>query len=90
MRKYCILIFIIFLAISAQSQIIPSKTSGFNKGAGIKPSDTLYNKKMINVKLTGKTKYTDYKIISYKNDSTFIDTTLSIQKRPCIQLFTTR
>lgn len=80
MRKYCILISIIFLAISAQSQIIPRKTSGFNKGAGNTAYDSLYNKKMINVKLTGKTKYTDYKIISYKNDSTYIDTTLSMQK----------
>ena len=80
MRKYCIFIFIIFLAISAQSQIIPRNPTEFNKGAGNTAYDSLYNTKMINVKLTGKTKYTDYKIISYKNDSTYIDTTLSMQK----------
>ncbi|WP_133537678.1 putative porin [Tenacibaculum caenipelagi] len=34
----------------------------------------------INVKLSGKTKYTDYKIISHKNDTTIVDTTLTIQK----------
>lgn len=80
MRKYCILISIIFLAISAQSQIIPRKPTRINKGFENTAYDSLYNKKMINVKLTGKTKYTDYKIISYKNDSTYIDTTLSMKK----------
>lgn len=34
----------------------------------------------IKVKLTGKTKYTDYKIISHRNDTTIVDTTLTIQK----------
>ena len=34
----------------------------------------------INVVLSGKTKYTDYKIISHKNDTTIVDTTLTIQK----------
>ena len=80
MRKYCILISIIFFAISAQSQIIPRNPKGFNKGAGNTAYDSLYNTKMINVKLSGKTNYTDYKIISYKNDSAYIDTTLSMQK----------
>jgi len=32
------------------------------------------------VTLSGKTKYTDYKVISHKRDTTYIDTTLSIQK----------
>lgn len=30
--------------------------------------------------LSGKTKYTDYKIFSHKRDTTFIDTTLTLQK----------
>ncbi len=34
----------------------------------------------INVKLSGKTKYTDYKIISHKNDTTVVDTTLTLKK----------
>ena len=34
----------------------------------------------INVKLSGKTKYTDYKIVSFKNDTTVVDTTLTIEK----------
>jgi len=34
----------------------------------------------IKVKLSGKTKYTDYKIISHKNDTTIVDTTLTLKK----------
>ena len=41
--------------------------------------DSLPNKE-IKVKLSGKTKYTDYKIISHSNDTTIIDTTLTLQK----------
>jgi hypothetical protein len=38
------------------------------------------NETEITVELDGKTHYTDYKIISYENDTTYIDTTLSIKK----------
>lgn len=34
----------------------------------------------IKVELDGKTHFTDYKLISYKNDTTYIDTTLTIRK----------
>lgn len=34
----------------------------------------------VNVTLSGKTKYTDYKVFSHKRDTTYIDTTLSIKK----------
>ena len=30
--------------------------------------------------LSAKTKYTDYKVFSFKKDTTYIDTTLTIQK----------
>lgn len=43
------------------------------------PSDSVPNNE-VTVKLSGKTKYTDYKIISHKNDTTIVDTTLTIQK----------
>ena len=76
MRNYCILISILLLTCTAQSQIVPTGTSGFEG----RQRDSLVDDRMINVKLSGKTKYTDYKIISHKNDTTFIDTTLSIQK----------
>jgi len=38
------------------------------------------NKGKVNVTLSGKTKYTDYKIFSHQRDTTYIDTTLSIKK----------
>jgi len=49
-------------------------TGGFNQNL-----DSLSDNE-INVRLSGKTKYTDYKIISHKNDTTVVDTTLTIQK----------
>jgi hypothetical protein len=42
--------------------------------------DTLNNSGSVKIKLSGKTKYTDYKIFSFKNDTTYIDTTLTIKK----------
>ncbi len=49
-------------------------TGGFNQNL-----DSLSNGE-INVRLSGKTKYTDYKIISHKSDTTIVDTTLTLQK----------
>ncbi|MFK8058568.1 MAG: putative porin [Polaribacter sp.] len=43
-------------------------------------NDSLRNSGEINVKLSGKTKYTDYKIFSHKRDTTYIDTTLTLKK----------
>ena len=43
-------------------------------------NDSIRNSGEISVTLSGKTKYTDYKIISHKRDTTYIDTTLTIQK----------
>ena len=43
-------------------------------------NDTLRSSNEIRVKLSGKTKYTDYKIFSHKRDTTFIDTTLTLKK----------
>ena len=76
MRKYCTIIFILLLTGTVQSQITPNNLSGFQD----RENDSLLNEKMINVKLSAKTKYTDYQVISHKNDTTFIDTTLSIHK----------
>jgi len=41
---------------------------------------TFINKKSIIVKLDGKTNYKDYRVISFKKDTTYIDTTLTILK----------
>ncbi|OAD45870.1 putative porin [Polaribacter atrinae] len=52
-------------------------------GTGKRPesqNDSIRNSGEISVTLSGKTKYTDYKIFSHQRDTTYIDTTLSIQK----------
>ena len=49
---------------------------GFNQNQGL---DSISDNE-ITVKLSGKTKYTDYKIISFKNDTTIVDTTLTLKK----------
>ena len=45
-----------------------------------KQSDSINTSSSTTVTLSGKTKYTDYKIISHKRDTTYIDTTLTLQK----------
>jgi hypothetical protein len=45
-----------------------------------KQSDSINTSSGTTVTLSGKTKYTDYKIISHKRDTTYIDTTLTLQK----------
>ena len=45
-----------------------------------KQSDSINTFSSTKVTLSGKTKYTDYKIISHKRDTTYIDTTLTLQK----------
>ncbi|WP_372746134.1 putative porin [Lutibacter sp.] len=40
---------------------------------------TSFNKE-VQIKIDGETKYTDYKVFTIKNDTTFIDTTLSLKK----------
>ena len=42
--------------------------------------DTLRNTGSTKVILSGETKYTDYKIFSHKRDTSYIDTTLTLQK----------
>jgi hypothetical protein len=43
-------------------------------------SDSTNTFSSVKVTLSGKTKYTDYKVFSHKRDTTYIDTTLSLQK----------
>ncbi len=42
-------------------------------------TDTLINRKEITVQISGKTTYKDYKVIDFDRDSTYVDTTMSIQ-----------
>jgi len=73
---------LLFLFFFLVSSLIFSQFSGSNNGVGnngqVRNLDSVPNE--ITVKLNGKTKYTDYKVISHANDTTFIDTTLTIKK----------
>lgn len=62
--------------VSAQDRTL-IKRGGFTN---INTQDSLTNNASKKILLSGKTKYTDYKIISFKKDTTYIDTTLTILK----------
>ena len=75
-------ILVLFITNTLYSQTDFQLGSGGN-GLGRNPNsqnDSIKNSGEISVTLSGKTKYTDYKIFSHQRDTTYIDTTLSIQK----------
>ena len=86
---FLIIFFTLFTFLSfAQSKELLEKKE-FLKGKGLDGSfnpqqrdstNNDYNKGEIKVELDGKTHFTDYKIISYNLDTTYIDTTLTMQK----------
>jgi hypothetical protein len=77
--KNTFLIAFLFLLFSNQSLI--SQINPLNNTNNSNQIDsTFINKKTTRIQLNGKTKYTDYKIISLQNDTTYIDTTLTILK----------
>ena len=78
MLRYYISIIIILLTVSVQAQI-SGKPAGVDRGFNTQLNDSIKNK-YVNVTLSGKTHYTDYKVISFHKDTTYIDTTLSIHK----------
>jgi len=61
--------------LSVEAQIMRQE-----EGGGVFKSDSTTFKNEVQIKLSGKTKYTDYKIISINNDTTIVDTTLTIAK----------
>ena len=75
-------ILIICFSTSSYSQVIRNLGGGSTQSNGMNrfQDSAMVNKKSTTVKLSGKTKYTDYKIISLQNDTTYVDTTLTIQK----------
>ena len=78
MKNFLVFTFI-FFSLASFSQIRELGKSGDFNRLGNQSNDSLPDNE-VTVKLSGKTKYTDYKIISFKGDTTVIDTTLSIQK----------
>ncbi len=81
MTKYLTVLFFLCFALSASAQIdqgkFPSLDNKFVENDG---DTTRISTKEIEIKLSGKTHFKDYKVINYSNDTTFIDTTLNINK----------
>ena len=73
----CILL---FSSQFVHSQIKPLKKSVNDKNILFQNDSITNNDTETIYKLSGKTVYTDYRIISFKKDTTYIDTTLTILK----------
>ena len=73
----------IFLAVgSVFSQKIMKPTKGGNSFNAMndRQNDSLRKTSVVKIILSGETTYTDYKVFSHKRDTTYIDTTLTLQK----------
>lgn len=80
MPKYFLVLCMLYFSHSIMAQ----KTKSINSDDGVITNgrmlnDTL-NQKNSKVIVDGKTHYTDYKIINFEKDTTFIDTTLTLKK----------
>ena len=75
MKKLFAVLFFGFYLLTVDAQIMRQQ-----EGGGVFKSDSTTFKNEVQIKLSGKTKYTDYKRISIKNDTTVVDTTLTIAK----------
>ena len=75
MKKVLVTLFLGFYFLNISAQVIrPDRDNGLFQ------SDSTSFKDAVKVKLSGKTKYTDYRLFSVHNDTTVIDTTLTLQK----------
>ncbi len=75
MKKLFAVLFFGFCLLTVDAQIMRQQ-----EGGGVFKADSTTFKNEVQIKLSGKTKYTDYKIISINNDTTIVDTTLTIAK----------
>ncbi len=76
---YTTFILVFFLAEFVSAQNRPPIRLG-DEFSAFSQNDSLSKTKSARITLDGKTFYTDYKVISFKNDTTYIDTTLTILK----------
>ena len=75
MKKLVVLIIFGCFLSNTYAQRLMSK----NGNPAFSKDTTSFNNESI-IKLDGSTKYTDYKVFSILNDTTYIDTTLSLKK----------
>ncbi len=78
MKKVLLVLICSFSFLSIEAQITRPKLS--SRSNNLFESDTAIFNSEVTIKLDGKTKFTDYKIISFFRDATIVDTTLTIQK----------
>ena len=73
----------IFLAVGSvfsQKIMKPTKRGNNFNAINDRQNDSLRNTSVVKITLSGETTYTDYKVFSHKRDTTYIDTTLTLQK----------
>lgn len=75
MKKLLAVLFFGLYLLTVDAQIMRQQ-----EGGGVFKSDSTTFKNEVQIKYDGKTSYTDYKIISINNDTTIVDTTLTIAK----------
>jgi len=75
MKKLLAVLFFGLYILTVDAQIMRER-----EGGGVFKSDSTTFKNEVQITLDGKTTYTDYKIISINNDTTIVDTTLTIAK----------
>lgn len=75
MKKFLIVLFLGFCFFYSNAQIVER-----DLGGNMFKNDSTTFKNEVKIKLDGKTKYTDYKVFTIFNDTTYIDTTLSLKK----------
>ena len=79
MIKYFTFLFFLFIAISSIAQIINNQPTQYSSRFEENPQDsTRLSLTELDIQLSDKTYYIDYKIIGYKNDTTYVDTSLTI------------
>lgn len=78
--KKSFLVFFCLISVQLVFSQIRELEGGFGGLGGVNQNRDSLPSDEIAVELSGKTKYTDYKIISHQRDTTIIDTTLTIQK----------
>lgn len=88
MIKYLTFLFLLFSVFSVSAQINRRDQQSYNNQFIDNNPDDPFNEgdtaradtREIDVKLSGKTYFKDYKVINYKHDTTHIDTTLNLNK----------
>lgn len=80
MIKFILFIVTFLISVVCIAQIRPIQNSSDDLNYTNRLGDSTTIKDEIDIKLNGKTKFTDYKIFSHSRDTTYVDTTLTIEK----------